>query len=229
MQDVRLVQRGDPNAKAAELRDAPVVAATTAACGSRVLRECEFDVALVDEASQLTEPGTHAAINRADRFVLVGDHEQLPGRARGERPPDLSLPAAHRGVPRRERHARPPVPDEPAHPGVRLRGVLRRRAPPRDPRSRGPDLRDLGVDPPTSPTGSRAASTSTTRTGPATGTGTFGRPSASPRSSTPTSPPASIRTTSASSPRSERRSPRSVGGPRSPSIPSIASRAPRRR
>jgi len=162
MQDVRLVQRGDPNAKAAELRDAPVVAATTAACGSRVLRECEFDVALVDEASQLTEPGTHAAINRADRFVLVGDHEQLPGRARGERPPDLSLPAAHRGVPRRERHARPPVPDEPAHPGVRLRGVLRRRAPPATPEVAGQTLRDLGVDPPTSPTGSRAASTSTT-------------------------------------------------------------------
>jgi len=84
MQDVRLVQRGDPNAKAAELRDAPVVAATTAACGSRVLRECEFDVALVDEASQLTEPGTHAAINRADRFVLVGDHEQLPPVVRAE-------------------------------------------------------------------------------------------------------------------------------------------------
>ncbi|MDZ5810650.1 AAA domain-containing protein [Halorubrum sp. AD140] len=84
MQDVRLVQRGDPNAKAAELRDAPVVAATTAACGSRVLRECEFDVALVDEASQLTEPGTHAAINRAERFVLVGDHEQLPPVVRAE-------------------------------------------------------------------------------------------------------------------------------------------------
>jgi len=153
MQDVRLVQRGDPNAKAAELRDAPVVAATTAACGSRVLRECEFDVALVDEASQLTEPGTHAAINRADRFVLVGDHEQLPGRARGERPPDLSLPAAHRGVPRRERHARPPVPDEPAHPGVRLRGVLRRRAPPATPEVAGQTLRDLGVDPADLPDG----------------------------------------------------------------------------
>ncbi|VTT85464.1 DNA helicase [Halorubrum sp. DM2] len=84
MRDVRLVQRGDPNAKAAELRDAPVVAATTAACGSRVMRECEFDVALVDEASQLTEPGTHAAINLADRFVLVGDHEQLPPVVRAE-------------------------------------------------------------------------------------------------------------------------------------------------
>ncbi|GAA0550958.1 AAA domain-containing protein [Halorubrum ejinorense] len=84
MQDVRLVQRGDPNAKAAELRDAPVVAATTATCGSRVMRECDFDVALVDEASQLTEPGTHAAVNLADRFVLVGDHEQLPPVVRAE-------------------------------------------------------------------------------------------------------------------------------------------------
>ena len=84
MRDVRLVQRGEPNAKAAELREAPVVAATTAACGSRVMRECGFDVALVDEASQLTEPGTHAAINLADRFVLVGDHEQLPPVVRAE-------------------------------------------------------------------------------------------------------------------------------------------------
>ncbi|MFD1569346.1 AAA domain-containing protein [Halorubrum laminariae] len=91
MQDVRLVQRGDPNAKAAELRNAPVVAATTAACGSRVMRECEFDVALVDEASQLTEPGTHTAINRADRFVLVGDHEQLPPVVRAENDLQTSL------------------------------------------------------------------------------------------------------------------------------------------
>ncbi len=84
MQDVRLVQRGDPNEKAAELRNAPVVAATTAACGSRVLRDCAFDVAVVDEASQLTEPSTHAAITLADRFVLVGDHEQLPPVVRAE-------------------------------------------------------------------------------------------------------------------------------------------------
>ena len=91
MQDIRLVQRGDPNAKAAELRDAPVIAATTAACGSRVMRECEFDVALVDEASQLTEPGTHAAINLAGRFVLVGDHEQLPPVVRAENDLQTSL------------------------------------------------------------------------------------------------------------------------------------------
>jgi len=42
------------------------------------MREQSFDAALVDEASQLTEPATLAAVNLADRFVLVGDHEQLP-------------------------------------------------------------------------------------------------------------------------------------------------------
>jgi DNA replication ATP-dependent helicase Dna2 len=78
MLDVRLERRGDPDDRAARLRSAPVVAATTATCGSRVLREASFDVAVVDEASQLTEPGTLAAINLADRFVLVGDHDQLP-------------------------------------------------------------------------------------------------------------------------------------------------------
>ncbi len=84
MQDVRLVRRGEPNDRAAELANAPVVAATTAACGSRAMREQDFDVALVDEASQLTEPGTLAAINRAERFVLVGDHQQLPPVVRAE-------------------------------------------------------------------------------------------------------------------------------------------------
>jgi DNA replication ATP-dependent helicase Dna2 len=36
-----------------------------------------FDVVIVDEASQLTEPLTLAAIHRGARFVLVGDHKQL--------------------------------------------------------------------------------------------------------------------------------------------------------
>ncbi|MFB6090979.1 MAG: AAA domain-containing protein, partial [Halobellus sp.] len=39
MLDVRLERGGEPNERAAALRDAPVVAATTAACGSRVMRE----------------------------------------------------------------------------------------------------------------------------------------------------------------------------------------------
>ena len=78
MLDLRLEQRGEPSERASALRTAPVVAATTASCGSRIMREQSFDVAVIDEASQLTEPNTMAALNRADRFVLVGDHQQLP-------------------------------------------------------------------------------------------------------------------------------------------------------
>jgi DNA replication ATP-dependent helicase Dna2 len=84
MQDLRLTAEGEPAEQASRLADADVVAATTASCGSRTMREQSFDVAVVDEASQLTEPNTLAAVNLADRFVLVGDHEQLPPVVRSE-------------------------------------------------------------------------------------------------------------------------------------------------
>ncbi|MFD1565048.1 AAA domain-containing protein [Haloarchaeobius amylolyticus] len=88
MEPYRLERAGDPDDRVAKLQNAQVVAATTATCGSRVMKEQTFDVALVDEAAQLTEPGTCAAINLAERFVLVGDHEQLPPVVRAEN--DLS-------------------------------------------------------------------------------------------------------------------------------------------
>ncbi|WP_350355458.1 AAA domain-containing protein [Halorarius litoreus] len=91
MQSARLVTRGNPGSVAAELSEAPVVAATTASCGSRTMLEQEFDVAVVDEAGQLTEPGTLAAVNLADRFVLVGDHQQLPPVVRAENDLQQSL------------------------------------------------------------------------------------------------------------------------------------------
>jgi DNA replication ATP-dependent helicase Dna2 len=88
MHDALLARGGDPGELAAELQDAPVVAATTASCGSRPMREQAFDVAVVDEAGQLTEPGTYLATERADRFVLVGDHQQLPPVVQSEPPAD---------------------------------------------------------------------------------------------------------------------------------------------
>lgn len=91
MADLRLIERGNPAEVARTLNTAPVVAATTASCGSRTLREMDFDVAVVDEASQLTEPGTLAATNLADRFVLVGDHCQLPPVVRAENDLQKSL------------------------------------------------------------------------------------------------------------------------------------------
>jgi len=78
MQEYRLETSGDPSACASRLQNAQVVAATTATCGGSTLQTQAFDVAVVDEAGQLTEPGTLAATTLADRFVLVGDHQQLP-------------------------------------------------------------------------------------------------------------------------------------------------------
>ncbi|WP_420182737.1 AAA domain-containing protein [Haloarcula sp. KBTZ06] len=78
MQKYRLETSGDPGECASRLQGAQVVAATTATCGGSTLQTQEFDVAVVDEAGQLTEPGTLAATTLADRFVLVGDHQQLP-------------------------------------------------------------------------------------------------------------------------------------------------------
>jgi DNA replication ATP-dependent helicase Dna2 len=91
MQEYRLDQSGDPAACASTLEDADVVAATTATCSSRVLRTQSFDAAVVDEAGQLTEPATLAAIALAERFVLVGDHHQLPPVVQSEADLDRSL------------------------------------------------------------------------------------------------------------------------------------------
>jgi DNA replication ATP-dependent helicase Dna2 len=74
---------------ARELRrrlDAVRVFATTAhrAGIHPYLRRREFDLSVVDEASQLTEPMTLGVIMRARRFVLVGDDRQLPPVTREE-------------------------------------------------------------------------------------------------------------------------------------------------
>ena len=91
IQEYRFERRGDPEERAAALGDADVVAATTAACGSRVLKSQSFDVAVVDEAGQLTEPGTFLPATLSERFVLVGDHRQLPPVVRAENDLRVSL------------------------------------------------------------------------------------------------------------------------------------------
>ena len=91
MQSYRLDQSGDPAACAARLEDADVVAATTATCGSRALRTQSFDVAVVDEAGQLTEPASLAAVALSEKFVLVGDHHQLPPVVQSDADLDRSL------------------------------------------------------------------------------------------------------------------------------------------
>jgi DNA replication ATP-dependent helicase Dna2 len=82
------------------LRTTPVVASTTATWSSEKYSPnvsnngdspLQFDVALIDEAGQLTIPAILGALRFAKRFILVGDEKQLP-------PLVLSKEAADEGL-----------------------------------------------------------------------------------------------------------------------------------
>ena len=60
------------------LDGASVVCATAAGAGSEHLRHRRFDLVVLDEASQATLPLALVALLRGGRFVLAGDHRQLP-------------------------------------------------------------------------------------------------------------------------------------------------------
>ena len=70
------------------LRAAPLVAATTATWSSERYDDAGepllFDLAILDEATQLTLPAALGALRFARRFVLVGDDRQLPPLVRSE-------------------------------------------------------------------------------------------------------------------------------------------------
>ena len=78
-------------AQADVLDRATVVLATLTGIETRALRGREFDLAVVDEATQSVEPAAYLALLRARRAVLAGDHKQLP-------PTLLSPDAAALGV-----------------------------------------------------------------------------------------------------------------------------------
>jgi predicted DNA helicase len=60
------------------LSSASVLCATTTALDSQILGTRRFDLAVIDEACQSTEPGCWIPLLRCDRLVLAGDHCQLP-------------------------------------------------------------------------------------------------------------------------------------------------------
>ncbi|HEY2839180.1 MAG TPA: AAA domain-containing protein [Pirellulales bacterium] len=75
------------------LDTADILCATTTGLDDDLLGGRRFDLAVIDEACQSTEPGCWIAIARADRVVLAGDHLQLP-------PTVLSIEAARQGYDR---------------------------------------------------------------------------------------------------------------------------------
>lgn len=73
--------------------DSADVICTTTTIDDDLLSTQDFDVVVMDEACQCTEPGIWQAVLRADRLILAGDHCQLP-------PTVLSDQAAKSGLKR---------------------------------------------------------------------------------------------------------------------------------
>jgi len=60
------------------LDSATVLCSTTTGLDSEILGQRQFDLAVIDEACQSTEPGCWIPLLRSDCLVLAGDHCQLP-------------------------------------------------------------------------------------------------------------------------------------------------------
>ena len=63
-----------------QLLAARIIVGTTSMLLSRpyIFQLKQFDVAIVDEASQILEPGLVGLLSRVPKFILIGDHKQLP-------------------------------------------------------------------------------------------------------------------------------------------------------
>ena len=61
-----------------ELSSAPIIGTTCLGIKHAVFSRRKFDVCIVDEASQIPEPIALGPLRTARRFILVGDHNQLP-------------------------------------------------------------------------------------------------------------------------------------------------------
>ena len=72
------------------IQEADVVLTTNSSAGLEVVDYCSYDVAIIDEATQATIPSVLIPINRAGRFVLAGDHKQLPPTILSEEAKELS-------------------------------------------------------------------------------------------------------------------------------------------
>ena len=60
------------------LDEADVICTTNITAGSELLEEREFDLSVIDEATQATQPASLIPYLKAEKTILIGDHKQLP-------------------------------------------------------------------------------------------------------------------------------------------------------
>ncbi len=61
-----------------EIEGKAIIASTAFSVENFIINDIIFDTVIVDESSQMTEPATLLVVSRGKRFILFGDHKQLP-------------------------------------------------------------------------------------------------------------------------------------------------------
>jgi predicted DNA helicase len=72
------IKAREPNIVKSIIKNARIIMTTLASACSKVLEDEKFDVLIIDEACQSTEPECWMAIWKARKVILVGDPHQLP-------------------------------------------------------------------------------------------------------------------------------------------------------
>ena len=71
------------------IEDSDVILSTNSSAALDSISQTKFDVVIVDEASQATIPSVLIPIAKAHRFILAGDHKQLPPTIISDKAHDL--------------------------------------------------------------------------------------------------------------------------------------------
>ncbi len=87
------------------ISQADVVCATNVSSGADLLRDFRFDVVVLDEATQAMEPSSLIPMTKANKWVLAGDHKQLPPTVLSREASPLNFTLFERWMAEYEDHA----------------------------------------------------------------------------------------------------------------------------
>lgn len=72
------------------ITNSDVIISTNSSAALEEISNIKFDVAIIDEATQATIPSVLIPINKSKKFILAGDHKQLPPTIISEKASELS-------------------------------------------------------------------------------------------------------------------------------------------
>ncbi|MGJ3235711.1 IGHMBP2 family helicase [Marivirga sp.] len=73
------------------LEKSPVICTTNSSAGSDLLKDIIFNIVCIDEATQSTEPESLIPLVKGKKWILAGDHQQLPPTVKSKDAKDLSI------------------------------------------------------------------------------------------------------------------------------------------